>query len=77
MLAILFVAIQTVKNVLPQLKSLGVKAELLSEGDQESTYIFPEKDLSKVASILKPQIKGKNIKAKSIKTARKLKNKLL
>lgn len=75
-LAIYFISNRTTTNVLPKLQDLGIQLTLFVEGDFESVYLFPEKDLSKVHSILKFQIKGKNIQAKSIKTARKqLKNK--
>lgn len=74
-LAIYFVATNTVNNVLPKLQELGVHLTKYLEGDSESIYLFPEKDIHKVHTILKFQTKGKNIQSKSIKTARKqLKN---
>ena len=60
----------TVNNVMPKLKEEGVKLTLHTEGDTEYVYLFPEKDIEKVASIMKPQIKGKNIKPKSKSTRR-------
>jgi hypothetical protein len=71
-LAILFVTSKSPINILPQLKKLNINVEMLSEGDSESIYLFDEKDIKKVASILKPQIKGKNISSKSVKTSKKL-----
>ncbi len=74
-LALYFAATNTVNKILPVLKDLGVQLKLFVQGDFESVYLFPEQDLSKVHSILKFQTKGKNIQAKSIKTARRQKQK--
>jgi len=71
-LAILFQSSQTVNNIIPQLKELGVTLELYVEGEQESIYLFNEKDMSKIHSVIKFQIKGKNIQAKSIRTKKRL-----
>lgn len=71
-LAILFVANQTVRNMLPVLKKAGVHLQLHTEGDNESIYLFPEKDLKKLAKIMKPLTKGKNIKPNSVRTQRVL-----
>jgi len=60
-LAILFTSTKSKNKYLPDIEKLKVKIRLLSEGNFESIYLFPEKDLAKVASILKPQTKGKNI----------------
>lgn len=72
-LALYFVAKQTLNNILPQLKELKVKLTLLVDGDYETVCLFAEKDIHKIHSILKFQIKGKNIPPNSIKTARRLK----
>jgi len=50
---------------------LKINLTLTLDGDYESVFFFPEKDLAKVHSILSFQTKGKNIQAKSIKTARR------
>lgn len=72
-LALYFVAKQTLNNVLPQLEKLKVKLTLLVGGDYETVCLFAEKDIHKIHSVLKFQIKGKNIPPKSVKTARRLK----
>ena len=41
-------------------KSKGVELQKFVQGDNESVYLFYEKDLSKVADILKPRVKGAN-----------------
>lgn len=69
-LAILFVANRTVKNMLPVLKKAGVHLRLHTKGDYESTYLFPEEELEKLAKIMKPITKGKNIKPNSVRTQR-------
>lgn len=71
-LAVYFVSNQTVNNVLPKLKEMGVKLTLFAEGDFESVYHFSEGDLQKVVSILKPMTQGKNIKPTSVRTVRRL-----
>lgn len=71
-LALYLTSTNTANNVIPKLKEAGVKLTLHIEGDTEYIYLFPEKDIDKVAAIMKPQIKGKNIQAKSKKTARLL-----
>lgn len=71
-LAIYFSSNRTVNNLIPLFKELGVKLTKESEGDFESVYLFSEKDISKVAKILKFQTKGKNISPKSKKTAKRL-----
>lgn len=60
-LGVLFTSGQTVNNVLPKLKKLGVNMTKVSDGDVESIYKFPEDKIDEVASILKPQVQGKNI----------------
>ncbi len=55
---------------LPELNKL-IKLDLLSEGDFEATYLFKESDLEKITYLIKPQIQGKNIHPKSVKTAKK------
>ena len=62
----------SIKNVIPQLEVLGVKLELFVEGNSEAVYLFPEKQISLVAEIIKPMTKGKNIKPKSVKNVRRL-----
>ena len=62
----------SIKNVIPQLEELGAKLELFVEGNSEAVYLFPEKQISLVAEIMKPMVKGKNIKPKSVKNIRKL-----
>lgn len=75
-LAIYFKSNQTVGNVIPQLEDLGVKLELYIQGEFEQVFIFSESDLPKLHQVIKFQIKGKNIQAKSVKTVRKLNKKL-
>lgn len=58
--------------ILPQLDQLGIKHELFVESETEQVYIVSEKFINQLHSILKFSIKGKNIQAKSVKTARKL-----
>jgi len=71
-LAIYFLNNQTVNNIIPQLKELGINIELYLEGDFESIYHFKECEIEKVNKIVKFQTKGKGIQAKSVKTKRKL-----
>jgi len=71
-LSIYFTNNQTVNNVIPQIKELGVDIKLYLSGDFESVYHFKEIDIEKVNEIVKFQTKGKNIQAKSVKTKRKL-----
>jgi len=71
-LSIYFLNNQTVNNVIPQLRELGINIELYLEGDFESIYHFKECEIEKVNEIVKFQTKGKNIQAKSVKTKRKL-----
>ena len=71
-LSIYFLNNQTVNNVIPQLRELGINIELYLEGDFESIYHFKECEIEKVNKIVKFQTKGKGIQAKSVKTKRKL-----
>lgn len=57
--------------VLPQFDELKIKHEQYIDGESEVVYIFPEKDLDKVHSILKFQTKGASIKPTSVKTSRR------
>lgn len=66
-MSILFLFNQTVNKLLPELKKLKIELYKLSEGDSESIYVFKEKDLDKVAPVLKLQIRGKNIDPMSSK----------
>jgi len=60
-LGILFLSSRTANSVIADFKKLKVKLTKVSEGDWESIYIFKEKDINDVASILKLQIKNRNI----------------
>ena len=66
----------SIKNVVPQLEQIGVKLDLYLDCDGEAIYHFPEDQISLVASILKPQTKGKSINPKSVKSSRNLKKEL-
>ena len=59
-LAVQFNSNEYRNNRLRELTDLDVELELFVSGDQESVYIFDEKDLLIVASILKPIVKGKD-----------------
>lgn len=56
--------------VLPQLDDMGVKYDLYIEAETELIYIVSEKDIHKVNEVLHFSTKGKNVQAKSVKTAR-------
>lgn len=71
-LCVYFASNQTVNNILPQLQEKGVQLELYLQGDTESVYKVKESDIHKLHEVIRFQIKGKNIQAKSIKTVRKL-----
>ena len=58
--------------VLPQFDENDIKYKLYIDCESESVYIVSEKDIDKIHFILKFQIKGKNIQARSKKTAKKL-----
>jgi len=53
--------------IVPLVKKVGVKLKKYSEGDSESTYLFPEDDIKKVCEVVKPRIKGKNTQVKKHK----------
>jgi len=53
--------------IVPLVKKAGVRLKKYSEGDSESTYLFPEDDINKVCEIVKPRIRGKNIQLKKYK----------
>lgn len=74
-LCIYFQSGQTVNNIIPQLEKLNIKLDLFVRGDTEFIYFFDEKELSKVHSVVKFQIKGKNIQAKSVRNKRRLQQK--
>lgn len=59
-LAIQFNSNEYRNNRLRDLSELGISMELFVSGDSESVYLFDEKDLLIVASIVKPIIKGKD-----------------
>jgi len=69
-LALYLTSTNTDNNVMPKLKKEGVVFTPYIEGDGEYVYFFPEEYIKKVASIMKPQIKGKNVSPKSIQTRR-------
>ena len=71
-LCVYFASNNTVNNILPQLQEKGVQLELYLQGDVESVYKVKESDIHKLHEVIRFQIKGKNIQAKSIKTVRKL-----
>lgn len=75
-LCIYFASNQTVNNVLPKAKEMGIKLELYLQGDLESVYKFKEADIHKLHEIVRFQIKGKNIQAKSKKNKRRLQKKM-
>ncbi len=60
MLAIQFNSNGYANNRVKDFKSKGVELQKFVQGDNESVYLFYEKDLSKVADILKPRVKGAN-----------------
>jgi len=59
------------KNIIPSLEELGVEMTLLLDLDGECAYTFFEKDIHIAHKILKYQVKGKNVKPSSIRTARR------
>lgn len=67
MLAIQFNSNGYANNRVKDFKSIGVELQKFVQGDNESVYLFYEKDLSKVADILKPRVKGANKTHKIIK----------
>lgn len=69
-LAMIFFSNQTANNILPQLKEQEVKLIKLNQGDMESTWLFSEKDIHKVAKVVKPQIKGKDLSPSCAATRR-------
>ena len=71
-LALLLTTGNSIKNVPPQLEQAGVKLILHFDGDCEAIYLFSEKDMDKVAKIMKPQVKGKDIPPESVKTRRRV-----
>ena len=76
-LCVYFTSNQTVNNILPQLQEKGVQLELYLQGDTESVYKVKESDIHRLHEVIRFQIKGKNIQAKSNKTVRKLQKKQL
>jgi 16S rRNA U1498 N3-methylase RsmE len=74
-LAVQFMTTESAKITIQKLSELGVNLTNFIQGDFESVYLFPEKDLDKVNSVLKFQKKGAKISPKSVKTVRRgLKN---
>lgn len=60
-LGTLFPSRITLNKMLPEFKNKKIKITKISEGDVESIYVFAEKDIEKVAGVLKPFIRGKFI----------------
>lgn len=58
-LGILFPSRITLNKMLPEFKKEKIKVLQVSEGDVESIYAFAEKDMEKVAGVLKPFTRGK------------------
>ncbi len=58
-LAVSFLTSQYAKNRLSDLTSVGVTLTNLQLGDNESSYLFPESDLGKVADIVKARKRRK------------------
>ena len=52
-LAVSFLTSQYAKNRINDLATMGVILTRLQLGDDESTYLFPEADLGKVANVVK------------------------
>ncbi len=71
-LAILFPTTSSRNKILPLLKKSNIQLELYFDGEIESIYTFSEKDSDIVFGILKPQVKGKDVKPDSVVTVRKL-----
>jgi hypothetical protein len=71
-LAIQFNTKPSVKTVIPKLSELGVTTTLFVQGDFESVYLFPEKDLDKVNNILKFKTSGARISPKSKRTIKQV-----
>jgi len=63
--------VSTTNKVLPLLEELGVEMTLLHDCDGESVYLISEDMIHIVHKVLKFQVKGKNIKPTSVKTARR------
>jgi len=73
-LAIYFPSGKSSSNiVLPQFDNLKISYEQFIDGESEVVYLVKETEIEKLHSILKFQIKGKDIKPSSIKTARRQK----
>jgi hypothetical protein len=53
----MFLTTQYANNRVAELQDAGVQLTLFQDGDNESVYLFPESDLSKVANIVKAKKK--------------------
>lgn len=65
--------ISSTNKVLPEFDRLGIMYNLHIDAEIEKVYTFPENQLDLVHSVLNLQVKGKNIKPTSVKTARRQK----
>lgn len=73
-LAIDFMTTNSANIIISELRKEKIKIKKFSEGSSESTYLFSEKKIDKVAKIMKPRKKGKNIQMKGLRD-RNLKDK--
>lgn len=71
-LCIYFQSNQTVNNIIPKLKELGVELELYLQGDTEQIFKVHEKYIEQLHEVIRFQTKGKNIQAKSVRNKRRL-----
>lgn len=75
-LALLLNTSHAKNTIIPELENKGVKFTVLNDGDFEGIYLFSEKQIDIVTSVVKPQTKGRNISPKSKKTVNRLKKEL-
>lgn len=63
--------VSTTNRLIPLLEELSVNITIFLDCEGESVWHFPEEQIYIVHKILKFQVKGKNIKPNSVKTARR------
>lgn len=66
-LGIMFLTTNSSNSIIPKLNDLGVQLTPLAVGDQESIYLFDEKHVHQIHSIVRFVIKGKNEQLKEHK----------